>query len=1488
MNRFTSPLSGLPRPRYSKRTSMPARERCLTPVGKLVSIQPSGTKAADDDPRRIETDLPIKPLCGERVIDHRARAEGRQTGKPPSTIRRFSFPRNGCHYCAVSKSVYGSVLRDTQHITLARERTLVMAREKREAEHPGYFIREHVIPAGVPVKEAAKRLGVGRPALSNLLNGNSSLSSEMAVRLEKAFGANGNELLERQRKFDRRSQLGGEREIVVRPYVPPFLQIRSLHIDEWADPIKARHLLPVLLRLLIVSTHDGLSRVTFPGHDDGQRHGWDGLVEADSVTPWIPKGPSCWEFGTSRRPQEKANQDYRTALRRPTPFTDRRETTFVFITPRKWDDATDWAAMKQREGHWKAVKALDASDLETWLTQSIPAQIWLAPQLKIDTGGVETLESFWDRWSAASSPRLTPEVFRPSLLAYRKKVADWLTSEPERPFVISADSKGEAIAFLACVFREFATESTDHGVLTRSADLAALFDSPPALRALAASRTRFLPIVRSDECERELAPVHRRMHCVTVRPRNAVQSDPDIALDLLNHEVFSQALDSMGIDDRDTTRRLAIESGRSPTILRRRLSNIDAISRPSWAQENATARALIPLTLVGAWNGDSQADRRVVGKLAHRSYKAIEKDIASILLVDDSPVWAVGQHRGVASKIDALFAVSAQVTQTDLRCLFTVARYVLAETDPALELPEDQRWAAGLYGKVRDHSAALRSGICETLVILAVHGNNLFLNRLGLDIEDEVSDLIRKLLTPLTLETLLSQDGDLPRYAEAAPEVFLRLIEDDLRAGSPVVLGLLKPTDTGLFSGCPRTGLLWALESLAWKHLARVNMILGRLSRTAINDNWVHKPIHSLKAIYRSWLPQTAASLEDRKKGIKSLASRFPDVGWQVCMAQLPDGKSQIGHDSHRPRWRSDATGAGRGVTRSERREFTRHVLDILHDWPTLDAGHVEDLVQRAAWIPEGDQARVWDRIIAWGHARGDDRARSELREKIRRWYLTRYGQVRDLSATTIEGARRTFESLEPQNLIVRHQWLFGRRWVEPSSEDVEDENSSYSDREEIIREQRSAAITEIWDAHGQEGVISFLSGGAGADIVGTLLARVIPDAARAGFLKRCLDVSGELATRVDACLQGFLWALTGDDRTPLLQAVIDGGDPTRTVRLLQCAPFRRVTWQLVERAGRKAEDAYWGNVTPQWAQHNELELTELIDRLLQAKRPRDAFWAARRDWSLVETSRLRRLLYDVATQRGGPPDQYRLDAFHIQEALTSLNERAGVIREDMAALEFMYLDVIDNSEYGLPNLEQQITSSPALYFRALALAFRHHDHGHEPPDWQIDDPQRAAAIASKARKLLDRVKRLPGTDESGKVHLTALLNWIGELRELCEKHDRAAIGDRAIGQLFSRIDPIPEEGAWPRVEVCEVLERTAAKDIGVGFCIGVHNARGVHYRGEDGEPERRLSARFRRLASEHAFEYPFVAGLLEEIASDYDREAKWHDTEGEVRKRLE
>ena len=441
--------------------------------------------------------------------------------------------------------------------------------------------------------------------------------------------------------------------------------------------------------------------------------------------------------------------------------------------------------------------------------------------------------------------------------------------------------------------------------------------------------------------------VYRNHHSIVVRPRNAVDSEPDIALDLLRHDAFEKALGAMKFAG-DVVERLARESGMSPTILRRRLSRVDAIRSPAWAKTPDTARALISMTLIGAWNAKAKADTNILSVLANRPYEQIEQASPVCCSSTTRPSGRQGSYRGVASKIDLLFAISKSVTEKDLNEFFTLAEYVLSEADPALELPEDDRWAAGIYGKVRDHSAALREGICETLVILSVHGNNLFKDRLGTDVDARVGRLIERLLTPLTLDKLMSNQRDLPRYAEAAPETFLSLLETDLKTPEPVVLGLLKPASTGIFGSCPRTGLLWGLECLAWKprRLPRVVSILAQLSQTKVNDNWANKPIGSLEAIFRSWMPQTAASLEERCKALELLTRRYPDIGWEICVEQFNPG-SRVGDYSYRPHWRSDASGASQPVqTRKEIYEFARKALDLALAWTSHDENTLGDLVQ--------------------------------------------------------------------------------------------------------------------------------------------------------------------------------------------------------------------------------------------------------------------------------------------------------------------------------------------------------------------------------------------------------------------------------------------------------------------------------------------------------------------------------------------------------------
>ena len=69
--------------------------------------------------------------------------------------------------------------------------------------HPGRIVRQDCIePLGLTITDAAAALGVTRQALNNLVNEKASISTEMAMRLSKAFGSSPEMWLRLQSNYD--------------------------------------------------------------------------------------------------------------------------------------------------------------------------------------------------------------------------------------------------------------------------------------------------------------------------------------------------------------------------------------------------------------------------------------------------------------------------------------------------------------------------------------------------------------------------------------------------------------------------------------------------------------------------------------------------------------------------------------------------------------------------------------------------------------------------------------------------------------------------------------------------------------------------------------------------------------------------------------------------------------------------------------------------------------------------------------------------------------------------------------------------------------------------------------------------------------------------------------------------------------------------------------------------------------------------------------
>src|SRR5690606_39189368 len=129
--------------------------------------------------------------------------------------------------------------------------------------------------------------------------------------------------------------------------------------------------------------------------------GWDGIVNCEVKTAYVPQGISLWEFGTTSDCKGKADDDYDKRKTNTLGFKP-DECVFVFVTPRLWTKKVDWVTEKKAEGFWKDVVVYDSVNLEQWLDDTPSVSRWFAAQPGIGSCPYEeimTADEFWEEWS---------------------------------------------------------------------------------------------------------------------------------------------------------------------------------------------------------------------------------------------------------------------------------------------------------------------------------------------------------------------------------------------------------------------------------------------------------------------------------------------------------------------------------------------------------------------------------------------------------------------------------------------------------------------------------------------------------------------------------------------------------------------------------------------------------------------------------------------------------------------------------------------------------------------------------------------------------------------------------------------------------------------------------------------------------------------------------------------------------------------------------
>ncbi|MCX5839032.1 MAG: HigA family addiction module antitoxin [Deltaproteobacteria bacterium] len=92
--------------------------------------------------------------------------------------------------------------------------------EMKNPVHPGLLVAECLKDLGLSVVEASKGLGVTRQQLHNVIAGRSSVTPEMAIRFEKAFGSTADTWLRMQMNYDLTALRSHADKIAVRRLAP--------------------------------------------------------------------------------------------------------------------------------------------------------------------------------------------------------------------------------------------------------------------------------------------------------------------------------------------------------------------------------------------------------------------------------------------------------------------------------------------------------------------------------------------------------------------------------------------------------------------------------------------------------------------------------------------------------------------------------------------------------------------------------------------------------------------------------------------------------------------------------------------------------------------------------------------------------------------------------------------------------------------------------------------------------------------------------------------------------------------------------------------------------------------------------------------------------------------------------------------------------------------------------------------------------------------
>ncbi|MBI3301879.1 MAG: hypothetical protein HYZ72_07350 [Deltaproteobacteria bacterium] len=1249
-------------------------------------------------------------------------------------------------------------------------------------------------------------------------------------------------------------------------------------LDEWVrgNTRDAQGLIVELVWRLVAASSPKPNERRFPLGDSIGQPGPDGVLNTDfGFDPFVPLGGSFWEIGTGEKAGAKATSDYK-ELTDATPSDVRAESTFIFVTPlsgrRDWPHTwkqgsqARWLKDRRKRNEWREVRAIDGSCLIDWLHNFPAVEHWLATAMGLPVHQMQTPELRWaELKSIGDPPPLTPHVFLSNREAACEKLKE-LFSGVTLQLKLDTRFPDQVADFVAAY-----VAGVDEDARVDAVGRCLIISGIDAWNAITALCERHLLIADFDLDDADsagtklLEKARRAGHAVIFGGMPGGIPHPNrVSIPSPKSSQIEEALKRAGYKE-ERARMLAQKSDGNLSALLRCLQNLSLM--PEWAQGTYAAELAIA-QLLGAWNENSQADKTVAENLSGNSYGEWIGKMREIELRPGTPLMQRDSVWKIVSRYEGWYTLGPRLFDEHLDRLKDAAVSVLRERDLKFELPPEERYAASIHGKVMRHSHVLRKGLAESLALVGSHPKALTSCSFGK--ADATAVLaVREILAEADWVQWAGLNDLLPLLAEAAPREFLDAVENALNSDPCPFDTVFVQEGSGIIGSNYMTGILWALETLAWdaEYLTRVVVILGELAARDPGGNWANRPVNSLSTILLPWLPQTCAPIPKRRAAVETLIKERLEVAWKLLLSLLPN-LHQMSLGSHKPAWREMISDDwSNGVTHREYGEQIAAYADLAVRAAKNDLSKLSNIIERFPDLPPPEHQQLL------AHLSSDAVVSLPQADRLRLWtalvdLVSKHRKFADaqwaMNPEAMNEIAAIAEKLAPNSPNYRHQRLFSARDF-----DLYQERGNHEEQRKELDQRRQSAVAEVLAARGVEGVLEFANVVESPWRVGVAFGAIAAHGVDREVLPSLLESeTGSLAQFAG----GFVWSRFRGRGWPWVDQIdTSQWAPSQKGQLLAYLPFAPDTWERVARLLGGDESPYWSktNANPYEAK-NGLELA--IDRLVEHGRAHAAircFERIREDGQALDSQRAVRVLQAVLHSSEGA---HAIDAGAVVEVIKGLQDDPNTNPDDLFQVEWAFLPLLDRDDGAFPKLlEQRLADDPAFFCKVIRTVFR--SKKEERP---VEEPtEQQKNIATNAYRLLREWGTPPGSQRDGTFNGEALAAWLEKVKAACAESGHLEIALSMIGHVLIHTPPDPD-GLWLHHGAATALNARDAGDMRDGYRSALVNSRGAYWVDPGGRAERELATKYRDQAEKlEPQSYHRIANSLRELAVWYERDAE-------------